>query len=312
VISFRYHVVSLTVVFLALAVGVVLGSTALSDRLLSGVSGDRSALRQEVTSLQEGNNALRMQLADAERFAVSMGPTIVRGALDQRSVVLITVDGADPADREAVIELLREAGATLTGEVQLTDTFTDPAHADQLRELVTRLLPAGVQLPTETDPGTLAGGLIGPLVLVDRETGQPRASAEEVTAALRGLSEGGFVRVGEGLQPAQLVVILTGGAYAGDEAADRAATVARFAVQVERAGAGGVLAGRAGSADGTGAVGVVRADSAATSTLSTVDNVHTTAGRVVTVLALRDEVDGRSGKYGTAGNAQAPAPEPAG
>ena len=34
-ISLRYHIVSITAVFLALAVGVVLGSTAISGRLLS-------------------------------------------------------------------------------------------------------------------------------------------------------------------------------------------------------------------------------------------------------------------------------------
>ena len=68
--------------------------------------------------------------------------------------------------------------------------------------------------------------------------------------------------------------MLTGGAATGDGAGDQAATVARFATQVDRSGAGTVLAGGAGSADGTGAIGVVRADTAATSILSTVDNVQ--------------------------------------
>ena len=85
-------------------------------------------------------------------------------------------------------------------------------------------------------------------------------------------------------------------------------TVARFATQVDRSGAGTVLAGGAGSAEGTGALGVVRADTAATQILSTVDNVDTPAGRVVTLLALREQLDEKSGRYGIAGNAQAPAP----
>jgi hypothetical protein len=53
---------------------------------------------------------------------------------------------------------------------------------------------------------------------------------------------------------------------------------------------------------------VVRADTAATQILSTVDNVDTPAGRVVTLLALREQLDEKSGRYGTAGNAQATAP----
>ena len=87
-----------------------------------------------------------------------------------------------------------------------------------------------------------------------------------------------------------------------------AATIARFATQVDRSGASAFLAGDAGSADGTGAVGVVRADTAATTILSTVDNVHTPAGRVVTVLALREQLEGEAGRYGDAGNAERPAP----
>ncbi len=68
-ISLRYHVISIGAVFLALALGVVLGSTALSDRLLSGVSADRTRLEQHVTDLQEDNDALRARLVDAAAFA---------------------------------------------------------------------------------------------------------------------------------------------------------------------------------------------------------------------------------------------------
>jgi hypothetical protein len=69
-----------------------------------------------------------------------------------------------------------------------------------------------------------------------------------------------------------------------------------------------VLAGRPGSADGNGPIGVVRADTSAASVLSTVDDVSTAAGRVVTVLALAEQTQGRTGRYGTGSNAQAVVP----
>jgi hypothetical protein len=107
-------------------------------------------------------------------------------------------------------------------------------------------------------------------------------------------------------------VVLTGGAPGGDGSADgggdRAGIVARFATQLDRSGAGAVLAGRPGSADGDGPIGVVRVDTAATSLLSTVDDVSTAAGRVATVLALAEQEQGRAGRYGTAGSAQAVVP----
>ncbi|ONI89069.1 hypothetical protein ALI22I_16225 [Saccharothrix sp. ALI-22-I] len=311
-ISLRYHIVSITAVFLALAVGVVMGSTAISGRLLSGLSDDNSALGREVAALQAQRNGLDARLADADRFATSVGPLAVKGQLAERTVVLVTTADAKPNDRDALAELLRAAGATVTGELQLTESFADPDKADQLLNLVARLQPAGTKLPTAADPGTRAGGLLGTLLLLRKDDNQPQATADELAAGLGGLSSAGFVKPGEGLRPAQLAVVLTGGAVAGDSAADRAAVVARFATQLDRSGAGAVLAGGDRSAEGTGPVGVVRADTAATSVLSTVDNLDTAAGRVVTVLALREQVEGKAGRYGVAGNAEAPAPGTAG
>jgi hypothetical protein len=308
VISLRYHVISIAAVFLALAVGVVLGSTSLSRTLLAGLNDDNERLVEQVDELETARNAQNARLTDADDFVASVAPVVVRGQLDQRTVVVITTADADPADRDALKTLLGNAGARVTGELQLTEAFNDPEKADQLTDVVIRLLPAGVRLPTASDPGTLAGGLLGPLLLISEDGNKPQASADETAAALAGLTEGGFVKASPEIQPAQLAVVLTGGAAAGGGAGDRAATIARFATQVDRSGAGTVLAGAEGSADGTGAVGVVRADTAAAGILSTVDNVRTPAGRVVTVLALREQLEGASGRYGNAGNAEAPAP----
>jgi hypothetical protein len=308
VISLRYHIISIAAVFLALAVGVVLGSTTLSRNVLAGLNNENGDLGRQVSDLETERNALSARLADADGFAATIGPLAVRGQLDKRTVVVVTTADANPADRDALKTLVTAAGATVTGELQLTEAFADPEKADQLKDIIIRLLPAGVQLPSATDPGSLAGGLLGPLMLISKADNQPQASPEETAAALAGLTEGGFVKASQGMKPAQLAIVLTGGAALGDGAGDRAATIARFATQVDRSGAGTVLAGGAGSANGTGAVGVVRADTAATSILSTVDNVDRPAGRIATLLALREQLDERSGRYGTGGNAQAPAP----
>jgi hypothetical protein len=312
VISLRYHIISIGAVFLALALGVVLGSTAISDRLLSGLSSERTRLGLQVADLQADNEGLRARLGDAAAFAAALGPQVVRGTLQDRTVVLVTTSDADPVDRDGLAALLRSAGATVTGEVQLTDAFTDPSRSDQLTELTTRLLPAGAQLPTAPDAGTLTGGLLGSLLLLDPGTGTAPAGPEQTAAVLAGLEDGGFVRAGPQVQPAQLAVVLTGAAAAGNGSGDRAGTVARFATELDRSGAGAVLAGRPGSAQADGALGVVRADTAATSVLSTVDDVDSPSGRIATVLALAEQAQGRAGRYGTAGNADAVAPAPAG
>ncbi len=151
-------------------------------------------------------------------------------------------------------------------------------------------------------------GLIGPLALLNPQTGQPQTGGQERAAAFAGLADGGFAVASPGLRPAQLAVMLTGGRIDGDSAGDKAATLARFATQIDRAGQGAVLAGDAGSADGNGAVGVARADPAMASTLSTVDNADSGSGRVAIVLAAREQADRQAGHYGVASSAQGPVP----
>ena len=307
-ISLRYHVVSIAACFFTLAVGVVLGSTALSGSLLSGLSDQKNDLAKRVSDLEGQRNAVKARLADADAFAGSVGPKIVAGLLDKRTVVLVTTEDAKPADRDSLKQLIGQAGGSVTGELQLTQAFADPSKADQLRQVVTRLQPAGVQFPTAGDQGTLAGALLGSVLLLNKDSAKPQSSPDELAAALGGLTDGGFVKPRQDVRPAQLAIVLIGAQASGDGAGDKAATIARFATQLDRSGAGTVLAGDPDSAGGTGAIGVVRADTAATSILSTVDNVDAAAGRITTILALREQLDGASGRYGIAGNAQSPAP----
>jgi Copper transport outer membrane protein, MctB len=304
----RYHVISIGAVFLALALGVLLGSTTLSDSLLSGISGQKAKLAEQVIDQQAQENSLKAQLADADQFATGIGPMAVKAQLAQRTVVIISTPDADEYTTQAITTLLTAAGAQVTGQLQLTDAFSDPNRADQLRDLVTQLIPAGAQLPVAADAGALSGGLIGDLLLLNKADNKPQATPNERAAALTALAGAGFIRTPQQPQPAQLALILTGGAQAGDTANDRAAMLARFATQIQQTGAGTVLAGTTTSANGNGPIGVVRADTPANAILSTVDNTNTAAGRITTILALKNQLNQKPGAYGTAPNAQSPTP----
>jgi len=296
VISLRYHAVSIAAVFLALAVGVVLGASGVSDRVLGAVSAQRDDLGSQVATLSAERDALAAQQRAADEFAGRIGPAAVRGMLQGQTVALV-VAGADAADRDAVTGLVEQAGATVTGRLELTDAVGDPARADQLRELTSQLLPAGAQLPAASDTGSLVGGLLGGVLLARDGTAQ--VSRDDADSVLTGLTSAGFLNPGDAPGTANLVLVLTGGALDGADAPDAAAVYARLAAELDRAGAGAVLAGRGGSAEATGAVGVARADPQIAAGLSTVDNVQAGAGRVAAVLALREQVDGRAGRYGT-------------
>lgn len=306
-ISMRYHLVSIAAVFLALCLGLVLGVVSGNRPLLSVVAGDRDSLNGQIEQLTAQRSELEARQRASNSFAAAVAPGVVKGQLEGRTVVLVLAPDADPGDRDAIRQLVGQAGGTVTGELALNDAITDPSRADAVRDLATRLLPAGAQLPPSADSGSLVGGLLGG-VLLGKNTPPRAAATDQGGAALVGLTQAGFVRVGPRFAPAQLAIVLTGGTPATPDAAERSATLARLTAELDRAGAGAVLAGRAGAEGPNGAVGVVRADSVASAALSTVDGTQSSVGRVACVLALREQADGRAGRYGSGTNAQAAVP----
>ncbi len=306
-ISMRYHIVSLAAIFLALALGIVLGATKINSPLLAGLQGDKAQLSTQRDDLAKSNAELQGRLVADAKFASSIGPLAVRGTLPNTDVVVITTDTADPADRDGVLSLLSRAGARVTAQIQVTADFTDPNRADQLRNLVIQNQPAGSTLPASPQIGTLAGGLLGNLLLTDSK-GKTHATPDEATAALSALSTAGFISASGAVAPGRSVVIITGAARTGDSAVDRAQMIVDMASALKQTAQGVVIAGRSGSEGTTGSVGLVRADTAASALVSTVDDVDTDAGRIATVLALVEQNGGGVGRYGTGANASAPAP----
>lgn len=306
-ISMRYHIVSLAAIFLALALGIVLGATKINSPLLAGLQGDNAQLSSQREDLAKTNTDLESRISTDAKFASSIGPLAVRGTLPNTDVVVITTDTADPADRDAVLSLLSRAGARVTAQIQVTADFSDPNRADQLRDLAIQNQPAGSTLPQAPQIGTLAGGFLANLLLTDSK-GKASATPDEATAALSALSTAGFISASGPVAPGRSVVIVTGAARTGDSAVDRAQMIVDMASALKQTAQGVVLAGRSGSEGTTGSVGLVRADTAASALVSTVDDVDTDAGRIATVLALVEQDGGGVGRYGIGANASAPVP----
>ncbi|HEX2401093.1 MAG TPA: copper transporter, partial [Mycobacterium sp.] len=80
-ISLRTHAISLAAVFLALAVGVVLGSGLLSNTLLSGLRDDKHELQNQINTLTDDKNALNEKLNAAGEFDAQMAPRILHDTL---------------------------------------------------------------------------------------------------------------------------------------------------------------------------------------------------------------------------------------
>jgi hypothetical protein len=188
----------------------------------------------------------------------------------------------------------------------LTPAVTDPARADQLRDLSARLLPSGAQLPTATDAGALAGGLLGSALLAPPDG--PAPDPDGAGAVLAGLAGGGFAEAPQGSPAAgRVAVVVTGAAYSGVDAGASASTAAALAAELDRRGAGAVLAGR-DAADGSAVAAARSSGAGPMGRLATVDGVGTGAGRVATVLALAERQAGGTGRYGSGAGTVGPVP----
>src|SRR6185312_7334166 len=111
----RHHAISLAAVFLALAVGVVLGSGLLSDTLLSGLRDDKKQLQENISQLNQRNNALTEKLNAASEFDTAMATRMVHGALDGKSVVIFRTPDASDDAVSSLTRLVGDSGGSMTG-----------------------------------------------------------------------------------------------------------------------------------------------------------------------------------------------------
>ncbi len=302
-ISLRQHALSLAAVFLALAVGVVLGSGFLSDTLLSSLRDEKHDLYSQIDWLNDQKNVLNEKLAAANNFDNQLVGRIVHDALGGKSVVVFRTPDAKDDDVAAVSKLVGQAGGTVTGTVSLTQEFVDANSAEKLRTVVnSSILPAGQQLSTKlVDQGSQAGDLLGIAMLINSNPAVPPVDDPQRDAVLAALRDTGFItyQPADRLPAANAALVITGGAL-GQDAGNQGVSVARFSAALAPHGSGTLLAGRDGSATGGAAVAVARADAGMSSSISTVDDVDTAPGRITAVLGLHDLLNGgHVGQYGT-------------
>jgi len=302
-ISLRQHALSLAAVFLALAVGVVLGSGFLSDTLLSSLRDEKRDLYTQISGLNDQKNVMNEKLAAANNFDNQLVGRIVHDALGGKSVVVFRTPDARDDDVATVSKFIGQAGGTVTGTVSLTQEFVDANSAEKLRTVVnSSILPAGQQLSTKlVDQGSQAGDLLGIAMLINANPATPPVDDAQRDTVLASLRDTGFItyQPADHIGAANAALVVTGGALPQD-AGNQGVSVARFSASMAPHGSGTLLAGRDGSATGGAAVAVARADAGMSSAISTVDDTDAAPGRITAVLGLHDLINGgHVGQYGT-------------
>ncbi|MDG4830529.1 copper transporter [Solwaraspora sp. WMMD1047] len=296
-INFRYHVVSLTAVFLALAIGLVVGTAALNGPVADSLSDNVNALRKNNEQLRETVNSLEAQVQREEEFVIEAAPIMVGGRLEGRRIVILALpSGQEHVD--GVTEMLATAGATVTGRIDIQDKFVNPDNSVDLLSLAARAAPPtppangvpGNSDGVETSSALLAG------VLLDRTDGTTVTAADR-TELLEAYQDAGYLTASEDLTgSAEAVVVVSGQPYVDRDAAKKDSSVVRVVEQFDKAGVT-VVAGSGSNAGNL--VAAVRGDPALSRTISTVDNANTPMGQVSATLATIEQLDtNRAGQYG--------------
>lgn len=305
-IDFRYHLVSLVAVFLALSVGLVLGTTVLDGPVRAGLGQDGVADRD----LPGEVSALREELEAADAFALAAAPRLVGGALADQRVLLVTTPDTPDDLAGRVTPLLEQAGARVTGSLRLLPALSDPAQRALVEDVVAQVVPAGVQLPGTGPVERATAELAAALSSTPDGTAVEPEQAQAVVSAFGEADLAAFSPTEQVLQPATLALVLTGapdGPPSPQEQGQQLA-VLTMAGALDARSRGAVVAGPTGSASDGAIVRVLRDESAVADGISSVDHADRGSGLVTVVLALAEQLRGGAGQYGTGEGASPDAP----
>lgn len=324
-IDFRYHLVSLVAVFIALAVGIALGAGPLREGL-------SSTLESEVSQLREERGELRDEVAFADRRAEAGAQGVERlagrgleGTLQGVRVGVVVLAGADRNAQDRLETQLDRAGAIVAIGAEVSDDWTTPPADDPT--FLDRLAA-----PLEVPQLDGAGGSGEPTV--------PTLLAAVLSGADRPGQLGAWLAVGADLEQAGLVdltwrggtadeftdrrppdalIVLSGGLDAAAAAEPEGQT--RLAAKLELVSglaaldmplvvAGQGAERRATTEDDTldPLVAAVRGERDLTDLVSTVDNLESLTGQVAAALALAWALEGQHGHYGLGALAQGSMP----
>ena len=332
-IDFRYHLVSLVAVFLALAIGIVLGSTELQGPAYSFLDKTTAKLQTELGQVSSQRDAAQAQASAGNAFAATVQPAVLKDLLPGQRVLIVTEPGAQSSVISGITSAASDAGASVTGQINLQPKFFDTTDTTQDTLNQTNLDIAqhsGITLDSTATYQQQAAQVIASEILVKSESsatgssssggtspvGSPSPGAGQGTGAstmLTAYAASQFLSItGQPATPATLTVVVTPQNAPADGSSDPLDRVLVPLVQELAAKSSATVVVGSSAASGAGSPIAVLRENNVASQVSTVDDADLTIGQTAAIQALAVLLGGgKSGSYGfTANGASAVAPSP--
>lgn len=189
-ISFRFHVVSITAIFLAIAIGVVVGSTYVKGAVVDGLRNQINRVSDDLDVRKAENDRLESELGTARTYIDASAHFAVTERLTEVPVLLVATRGVDEGSVEQVALLARQAGATVPGVVWLEANWGLDGEDD--RTALAEIVDAQADDAAEALWSSAWEAVVDELTAAEDTTTAPPETAREVLAALEA---GGFFSV---------------------------------------------------------------------------------------------------------------------
>jgi hypothetical protein len=307
-VNFRFHLVSLIAVFLALGLGILVGSSVVDRVIVDRLDDEIASVRSESAQRNAENGRLNDQLKKLDEFVRDSAQYSVAGRLAKQPVLLVADKSVDENAAKDVLATLRAAGATAPGILWIPDRWRLDSPQDV----------AALHDAADVSGNAAAARTATIEKLAARFAAKPTAATRR-TDILAPLQDAKFLEWTEGSASAlgafpastSRVVILTGTdtQLASSETVvglARALTGERVPVVV-----GEIYDGNGGSPERGRVLTPIRGDTTLTKQVSTVDDAEMVQGRVALAIAMQQAVDDVIGHYGYGRGASAALPQPA-
>ncbi len=333
-VNFRYHIISLVAVFLALGIGVVMGSAVIDRALVDNLEDQQNVIARRVEQVVAENRALQDDLNDlqgrAQQLADEGSQRLLAATLTDVPVLVLAVRGVESQGLDDLVTLLRTARADYAGTLWFTGRLglaTDEERRDLARALGEReslAAPALRELTIDRVAEALTGGAT-PVTPAGEEPPPGGGPALEASGApadtIADLREAGFLdfepppddpgRTSSLVVPGTRVVLVSGPTAVVDDGL-WARPVAKALVGDGPLSAAvpllAVEAFTAGDPERAEFTEPLRTDDVLSKRLSTVNNIDDFAGRLAAVLTIQDLGEGSVGHYGRGAQRLIPAP----
>jgi hypothetical protein len=321
VINFRYHVVSLTAVFLALAIGLIVGTAALNGPAANDLHDRVNALSKSNSQYRATVTRLTQDVNSKEQFATELAPELLANKLAGHSVVVMSMP--ETANLVAGLDtMLGLSGAKISAHVELEDSFVDPSNSAPMLQTAQLWLDTAALsgIPNNSD-GVETSTAVLAAALMDHD---PVVNSNSRDQLLSAYEHGGYIKV-DGSSTvaavptsAESVIFLAPQPYTDANAATENKSLITIVTQLNEAPADAaqltvsrpIVVGAAGASGSGNVIGAVIGDATLSKNVSTVDNADTQQGLIAIVLALSEQVDtDQAGHYGVSSGATSMLPK---